>query len=228
MVERNQMNSVEYSGFVYILHAEGTDRFKIGYSINPVARCYSISQQSPFPISLIHCYPSCDAATDEQRLHETFKHRRVYGEWFSFESIEHAKGLIDEFFRIRMLLDEHIELTPFSFYDKQLEKQSKDLLIAETRARLKTQWRKRIEDLSCDIEISQAAKAVYQFIIESFTGEPISARECYRKSSLRTQYGLNSETTEQILDELESFGLGEKIVEKINGFRSVRFLLNQN
>ena len=70
---------------------------------------------------------------------------------------------------------------------------------------------------------SEAAYAVYCFVCETFTGFPIPARECYRKSSLRTQYGLNAEMTEQIFDELQSFGLGMKIVEEINNFKSVKF-----
>ena len=89
------MNNIQYSGFVYIFHAEGTDRFKIGYSINPSERCQIINQQSPFPINLIYYHPSDNAIKDEQRLHEIFKHRQVHGEWFVFESIDHAKGLID-------------------------------------------------------------------------------------------------------------------------------------
>lgn len=74
------MNNIQQSGFVYILHAEGTNRFKIGYSAKPQNRCQDINQQSPFPIKLIHYYPSDDAYRDEQKLHKMFNHRRVHGE----------------------------------------------------------------------------------------------------------------------------------------------------
>ena len=95
------MKSIEQPGFVYILHAEGTNRFKIGYSADPEKRCQSVSQQSPFSIVLIHSYPSDNAYRDEQKLHNMFSNRRVHGEWFCFDSIEHIKVLIDEFFEIK-------------------------------------------------------------------------------------------------------------------------------
>jgi len=97
------MKSIEQPGFVYILHAEGTNRFKIGYSADPEKRCQSVSQQSPFSIVLIHSYPSDNAYRDEQKLHNMFSNRRVHGEWFCFDSIEHIKVLIDEFFEIKSL-----------------------------------------------------------------------------------------------------------------------------
>lgn len=97
------MKNIEQAGFVYILHAEGTNRFKIGYSADPEKRCQSVSQQSPFPIVLIHSYPSDNAYKDEQKLHNMFSNRRIHGEWFCFDSIEHIKVLIDEFFEIKSL-----------------------------------------------------------------------------------------------------------------------------
>ena len=75
-----------------------------------------------------------------------------------------------------------------------------------------------------DKTLSESAQAVFNFIKEIFKGEPIPARDCYRKSSLRTQFGLNAETTELIFDELQNFGLGQKLIKEINGFRSVNFL----
>ena len=86
--------------FVYLLHAEGSDRFKIGHSNNPEGRCQKIRQQSPFPISLVCSYMVINAHECEQKLHKMFSHRRIHGEWFVFESKDHARGLIDEFFSV--------------------------------------------------------------------------------------------------------------------------------
>ena len=86
--------------YVYLLHAEGSDRFKIGHSNNPEGRCQKIRQQSPFPISLVCSYIVINAHECEQKLHKMFSHRRIHREWFVFESRDHARGLIDEFFSV--------------------------------------------------------------------------------------------------------------------------------
>ena len=229
------MNNIQQSGFVYILHAEGTNRFKIGYSAKPQNRCQDINQQSPFPIKLIHYYPSDDAYRDEQKLHKMFNHRRVHGEWFFFDSVEHIKGLIDEFFEIKLvakntelLLSTNVNSrwnkdSNLSQYPNEPEKDERTLLESELQTKIKKLGDEIIGQFPSGKKPSEAAYAVYCFVCETFTGFPIPARECYRKSSLRTQYGLNAEMTEQIFDELQSFGLGMKIVEEINNFKSVKF-----
>jgi len=94
--------------YVYLLHADSTDRFKIGHSNNPEDRCKKNGQQSPFPIVLVCFYQSANAYEYEQKLHQMFSHRRIHGEWFVFDSKDHAKGLMDEFFSIRLTDSETI------------------------------------------------------------------------------------------------------------------------
>lgn len=96
-------------------------------------------------------------------------------------------------------------------------------LESELQRKYKAPWNGTANKSLPEKTLSDTAQAVYDFTKQSFTGEPIPARDCYRKSSLRTQFGLNSETTEQIFDELQSFGLGEKLIKEVNGFRSVNF-----
>lgn len=72
-------------GYVYLVHAVGTDRYKIGRSVNPVARLEQLKGQSPYPLQILECFWSPDAAADEKGLHERFANNRVYGEWFEFE-----------------------------------------------------------------------------------------------------------------------------------------------
>lgn len=71
-------------GYIYLLHAEGCPRYKIGRSINPIARCQEIQKQSPYPIAIIKSFWTLDTCIDEAELHKKFKDYRVFGEWFEF------------------------------------------------------------------------------------------------------------------------------------------------
>lgn len=69
-------------GWVYLLHAEGTNRIKIGRSASPLQRYQVLKKQSPYPLKVIRCLHTVDAITDEAKLHEALAEIRVYGEWF--------------------------------------------------------------------------------------------------------------------------------------------------
>lgn len=224
------MNKIQESSFVYVLQAEGTNRFKIGYSSNPEQRCQVINLQSPFPIKLICSYPSNNAFRDEQKLHKIFVNRRVHGEWFIFESIEHIKGLIDEFYEIKsMALD--VE-------DYILDESEKNKTILKRPVKIKPStnikyypleyfadmWENVVNQLPLEERPSEKTYAVYCFICEIFNGLPVSSRDCYRKTSIMRKYGLNPKMVEEIFDELQSIGLGTKTVEQISHNRSVRFM----
>jgi hypothetical protein len=78
--------SIERSGWVYLIHAAGTNRYKIGRSITPETRLKTLNQkQSPYPLELIYKFWSVDAITDEQKIHGALADSRVHGEWFEFE-----------------------------------------------------------------------------------------------------------------------------------------------
>jgi hypothetical protein len=112
-----------------------------------------------------------------------------------------------------------------AFYiTKNWDEQKRLTLESELQAKYKPSWNGTANKTLPDKTLSESAQAVFNFIKEIFKGEPIPARDCYRKSSLRTQFGLNAETTELIFDELQNFGLGQKLIKEINGFRSVNFL----
>lgn len=74
------------SGYVYLIRAEGTDRYKIGRSVNPVARHQTLTKQSPYPLRIAECFWTPDCISDERFLHETLASYRVFGEWFEFDS----------------------------------------------------------------------------------------------------------------------------------------------
>lgn len=74
--------SVKNEGYVYLIHAEETTRYKIGRSINPIARCSDIQKQAPYPLKIISSFWTFDAISAEKRLHECYAEYRVFGEWF--------------------------------------------------------------------------------------------------------------------------------------------------
>ena len=116
-----------------------------------------------------------------------------------------------------------------AFYiTKGWEEQKRLSLESELQAKYKSPWNGTNQKQLPEKIPSEVAQAVYDFLLEVFNGEPIPARDCYRKSSLRTQYRLNAETTEQVFDELQEFGFGQKLIKEVNGFRSVNFLPKEN
>jgi hypothetical protein len=69
-------------GHIYLLHAIGTDRYKIGLASDIPKRMSQLSKQSAFPLALIASHPSCDMSRDEENWHKLFEEQRVHGEWF--------------------------------------------------------------------------------------------------------------------------------------------------
>ena len=78
-------------GWVYLLHAEGTDRYKIGRSANPITRCANIQKQSPYPLKILKDFWSIDAVSDEAHYHAYCSECRVFGEWFQLGKITMAE-----------------------------------------------------------------------------------------------------------------------------------------
>jgi hypothetical protein len=73
-------------GFVYVIHAVGTDRVKIGYSAEPEKRLADLQTASPFPLALIG---KREGAPDlERRFHRHLSEYRRIGEWFEFDPQE--------------------------------------------------------------------------------------------------------------------------------------------
>lgn len=76
-------------GYVYLVHAKGTNRYKIGRSINPLKRLDQLQGQSPFPLIVEDCVWSPDSILLEKQLHDRFCDFRVHGEWFELEDKEY-------------------------------------------------------------------------------------------------------------------------------------------
>ena len=75
-------------GFIYLIHAQGTDRYKIGLTTRSVqARLAELnSSQSPYPLEVIDWFETPNVTEDEKYFHNKYSAYRVHGEWFSFDS----------------------------------------------------------------------------------------------------------------------------------------------
>lgn len=74
------------SGYIYLLNARGTNRYKIGLTQRTVEqRLKEInSKQSPFPIDLVHYVSVRDVRAAEKELHHQFAEYKKHNEWFEF------------------------------------------------------------------------------------------------------------------------------------------------
>lgn len=82
-------------GFIYLIRAIGTNRYKIGFAVNVEQRLKRIQTSSPFPLFLIKVVPG--TPKKEAQLHKMYAHCRVHGEWFEFHvltTIWHAMDLV--------------------------------------------------------------------------------------------------------------------------------------
>lgn len=66
--------------FVYVIHAEGTNRVKIGRTKDIASRLRDLRTASPFPLRLIELYPASRKL--ETIMHRKLKQYRRSGEWF--------------------------------------------------------------------------------------------------------------------------------------------------
>lgn len=78
------------SGFVYILHAEGSDLYKIGRAKNVKTRMKQLSTGTPYPLKLIKAIPSDDYEKLETDLHCLFDSRRIHNEWYRLNDFDLA------------------------------------------------------------------------------------------------------------------------------------------
>ncbi|WP_414624021.1 GIY-YIG nuclease family protein [Calothrix sp. CCY 0018] len=74
-------------GYIYLIHAVGTNRYKIGKTIRDVEIRYKElnSKQSPYPLKCMGYIETHNLREVEKILHDTFKDSRVHGEWFCFD-----------------------------------------------------------------------------------------------------------------------------------------------
>jgi len=77
------------AGFIYFVHADGTDRYKIGLTNNLDRRMKELNgKQSAYKNLLQWSIEVSDMRSAEKDLHDRFNARRVNGEWFQFSEGE--------------------------------------------------------------------------------------------------------------------------------------------
>lgn len=69
-------------GFVYLVWAIDTPRYKVGRSKNPHRRVEALNLQSCYPLKLLETCYFDNAEKHEKRLHCLLAQWRVHGEWF--------------------------------------------------------------------------------------------------------------------------------------------------
>ncbi len=80
-------NTVSQSGFIYLIRALGTNRYKIGYTRRLKKRIKELQGQSPFPIELKDCFCSKYPTGYEKLLHRVYQGQQVFREWFELSTI---------------------------------------------------------------------------------------------------------------------------------------------
>lgn len=100
-------------GYVYLVWAEGTDRYKIGSAGYPAKRLRELQTGSPIQLQLIAEKESSDYERQEKLQHQRWAKQRIQGEWFRFHPTQMPEvlggfDLIDTWSsdRIELMLDE--------------------------------------------------------------------------------------------------------------------------
>ncbi len=88
-------------GFIYLIHAKGTNRYKIGLTTRSVEQRFSElnGSQSPYPLELLEAIPTDNVTITEGYLHSKFILHRKHGEWFEF-SHRQLREVLKEFDRL--------------------------------------------------------------------------------------------------------------------------------
>lgn len=88
-------DKVKEPGYVYLIRAEGTQRYKIGVTQDIDKRGSALQKQSPFPLIVVHSIEATDPASVEKALHLRFNENNVNGEWFEFTEVGDIDTVIE-------------------------------------------------------------------------------------------------------------------------------------
>lgn len=72
--------TIEPTGFVYVIHAVGTNRIKIGHTKDLKGRQKGLQTAAPYPLQMLANWPGTKAR--ERRVHRCLSQFRKVGEWF--------------------------------------------------------------------------------------------------------------------------------------------------
>ncbi len=88
-------------GYIYLINAKGTRRYKIGLTTRDVEQRFDElnGSQSPYPLELVTYIETDNVTETEGYLHQRYAFQRRHGEWFEFTNRE-LKGVLREFDRL--------------------------------------------------------------------------------------------------------------------------------
>lgn len=88
-------------GFIYLIHAKGTNRYKIGLTTRSVEQRFAElnGSQSPYPLELLEFIETDNVTETEGHLHGKFALQRRHGEWFEFNNRQ-LREVLREFDRL--------------------------------------------------------------------------------------------------------------------------------
>lgn len=76
------------NGNVYVIHAKGTEFYKIGSTKSVARRLAGLSTSCPYPVELFMAIQTEDREAIESKVHLRFAANRRHGEWFHFTDVE--------------------------------------------------------------------------------------------------------------------------------------------
>jgi len=95
----SKMNKpVEY-GYVYLIHMETTNNYKIGKSVDVAKRLCSLQVGSPYKLNVVTKILAHNPIATESFIHQLFGNYKLSGEWFNISSVE-IKDLVGTFNRL--------------------------------------------------------------------------------------------------------------------------------
>lgn len=89
--KKKDIRTATGKNYIYLLRAEGLNRYKIGIASNIKDRIKRIQTASPVKINSIHHVYTENVVLKEKDLHEYYKSQRVIGEWFELNTAEVAQ-----------------------------------------------------------------------------------------------------------------------------------------
>ncbi|MDJ0579368.1 GIY-YIG nuclease family protein [Crocosphaera sp.] len=98
------------SGWIYLIQAEGTEKYKIGRSQNPHQRLQYLQTSSPILLKLVFTQWTINCFALEKALHEIYKEKRLHGEWFHLS--EHIRYFITTEIKTMLYFHEDVSFFP--------------------------------------------------------------------------------------------------------------------
>ncbi len=112
-------------GYIYIIHAIGTNRYKIGLTRRDVETRFKElnSKQSAYPLENIVNIYTLNVAEVERELHQKFANYRVHGEWFIFtdDEFEQVVNIVNQYEYQQPSYQSDYDYSGYSYDDNSYE-----------------------------------------------------------------------------------------------------------